>query len=374
MEYAEFEGINSFLVGMSKILLHEGVERKTRSYTCYEIPNPVMIKIRNPLARVVTIPERAWPYKLPYIESLWIASGRNDMDIVGHYAKKLFDYSDDKKFMRAGYGPRIRYFNGIAEDYQVACAEDATKLENKNLAVVDQFEFIEKSFKRDPFTRQAIVSIGDPAKDCFERQHELKNTKDFPCTRNLQFIRKGNKLDLIVHMRSNDFYWGASGVNIFNFTFMQEYFAQILGLEVGSYYHIANNLHYYDDKKVELEKLASIDHFSDDYYVYNKTFQSLKEFDSKIEALEKYETSLRTEEKTEQIDFNDDFFNDWAKIIYLANTKDYTGVRFINPVLARLAKEKYTDSLLKENSKQFTEAFDLASNGNDVLRSWRDYI
>lgn len=374
MEYAEFEGINSFLVGMSKVLLTEGIERKTRGYACYEIPNPVMIKINNPLARIVTIPERAWPYKLPFIESLWIASGRNDMGIVGHYAKKLFDYSDDNKFMRAGYGPRMRYFNGIAEDYKVECPEDANKLGNKKLIVADQFEFVEKSFKRDAFTRQAIITIGDPAKDCFERDHELKNTKDFPCTRNLQFLRKGNKLDLIVHMRSNDFYWGASGVNIFNFTFIQEYFAKILNLEVGAYYHIANNFHFYDDKKAELEKLASIDNVTDEFYSYNKTFSSLAEFDAKIIALEKYEKSLRTEEKTEQIDFNDDFFNDWAKILYLANTKDYTGVRFINPVLSKLAKKKYTESLLRENNKQFAAAFSLSGDDNDVLKSWRDYI
>lgn len=37
-------------------------------------------------------------------------------------------------------------------------------------------------------------------------------------------------------MRSNDIIGGASAVNIFNYTFMQEYMATILGLGVGNYF------------------------------------------------------------------------------------------------------------------------------------------
>jgi thymidylate synthase len=278
--------------------------------------------------------------------------------------------------MRAGYGPRIRYFNGIAEDYQIGYLDEADQLENKKLISVDQFEFVEKSFQRDSFTRQAVITIGDPAKDCFEKDHELKKTKDFPCSRNLQFLRKGNKLDLIVHMRSNDFLWGASGVNIFNFTFIQEYFAQILGLDVGSYYHIANNLHYYDDKKQMLEEIASVTQINDEFYSYTKTFKNLIEFDSKISALENYERKLRTGENAEHIDFNDDFLNDWAKVIYLANTGNHKETRFINPILSMVAKRKFTKNVLKENNKLFTEEFATidSDNSNNILKSWRDYI
>ena len=54
-------------------------------------------------------------------------------------------------------------------------------------------------------------------------------------------------------MRSNDMLWGASAVNIFNFTFMQEYFAAMLNMEIGSYFHIANNFHFYEDKLAHLQ-------------------------------------------------------------------------------------------------------------------------
>ena len=81
--YAEtYEGINSFLIGASKLLQKEGVRRETRGSVCFELPEPAMFKILNPRAREVTIPERIWNRTLPYAESLWIASGRNDMGYI----------------------------------------------------------------------------------------------------------------------------------------------------------------------------------------------------------------------------------------------------------------------------------------------------
>ena len=60
MYYKEFSGINTFLVEMARLLLKDGVERATRGFSCTELPAPVVIKITNPLARIVTIPGRSW--------------------------------------------------------------------------------------------------------------------------------------------------------------------------------------------------------------------------------------------------------------------------------------------------------------------------
>ena len=70
-------------------------------------------------------------------------------------------------------------------------------------------------------------------------------------------------------MRSNDFIYGASGVNIFNYTFMQEYFASILGLKVGYYIHIANNMHYYDLHRSLVSSLASLSDVEDEGTPYH---------------------------------------------------------------------------------------------------------
>ncbi|MCF2221565.1 thymidylate synthase [Chryseobacterium sp. PS-8] len=335
MQYREFTGINSFLVGMSKMLLQQSVVRNTRGFKCYELACPIIIKITNPLSRLINIPKRKWNYMLPYIESLWLASGRNDIDMVSKYVKKLRDFSDDNITMRAGYGPRLRHYKGLANDYNIDYEQKKSQLNNGIEVRIDQFKFVEKSFMKDPFTRQAVITLIDPSKDLFDPKGNLKITKDFPCTTTLQFIQNGGKLDLIVNMRSNDFIWGASGVNIFNFTFIQEYFAQILNLPIGEYYHIVNNFHYYEQFKQQIEELASIDDIHDECYHYQKGFNNLDEFYTRIKLLEKMEHELRVGMHVKLIDFDDDFFNDWAKVIYSFYNKSIN-LNFSNPQLNSL--------------------------------------
>ncbi len=372
MRYEEFSGVNSFLVGMSKIMLTDSVLRNTRGYKCFELAAPIIIKIKNPTSRIVTLPDRQWNHILPYVESLWLATGRNDMSMVGHYVKKLYDFSDDSQSMRAGYGPRLRWFNGVSDDYQLGYHQhQSDSLENKTLIEVDQFRFVEQSFATDPFTRQGVISLADPAKDCFDKDNALKRTKDFPCTREIQFIRNDNKLDCIVHMRSNDLIWGASGVNIFNFTFMQEYFSQILGLEIGSYYHIVNNFHYYENFREKLEKLASAEAVPDDGYIYNKSFKNLNEFDEQINALENFEKNLRDGTTLELKDFNDEFFNDWAKVLFSFHHSQ-AKLKFSNPNLEVVAKRKLNARTIKQNKKQYDKTFSASSVGNENY--WQNFI
>ena len=121
-------------------------------------------------------------------------------------------------------------------------------------------------------------------------------------------------------MRSNDMLWGASAVNIFNFTFMQEYFSSILGMEIGNYYHIANNFHYYEDKRGMLETLASIKDYYDEPYVYCKKFSSLQEFDEQIKILSDEEAKMRDADYHYNPDlFVDSFFKDWYSVLYHKN-------------------------------------------------------
>ena len=140
---AEYDGINDFLVKGSRLLLDYGIKRDTRGYGCYELPEPFIFKIKNPTARWVTIPERKWNMSLPYVESLWLASGRNDMDFISHYLQRMMDFSDDGFFMRGGYGPRFRFFDGSMGDYKVCMDYKSEGL------FVDQFKYIVDCFKMD---------------------------------------------------------------------------------------------------------------------------------------------------------------------------------------------------------------------------------
>lgn len=325
----EFQGINSFLVGASKALLKHGVIRKVRGYECVEFPEPVMFKITDPTARWINIEQRKWNVFLPYAESLWLASGRNDIKFIEFYSAKLKEFSDDQEYMRGGYGPRMRFFNGNSVDYRISLYPKEPLFEN---IVTDQFLYVEKCFKKDIYNRQSVITLGDPSKDHFIKDKSLKTTKDLPCTRLLQFMcTPDNKLNLTVYMRSNDLIWGASGVNIFNFTFLQEYFAAILGLEIGDYYHIANNLHFYKDRhQTMIENIASTVPF-DTGFVYQKNFNSLHSFDQSVTKLSHFENEMRAGNLDQLIDMDDDFFTDWAKIFYRKITKKQ--VNFVNPIL-----------------------------------------
>ena len=318
MHSETYTGINSFLIGASKLLVEEGVKRETRGSVCYELPEPAMFKITNPMAREVTIPERNWFKTLPYAESLWIASGRNDMAYILHYLPRMADFSDDGRYMRGGYGPRYRDYNGESDDYRIE------SINVRQSGSVDQLSYVVECFKADNETRRAVMSFGDPIKDDFDDNGGLKETKDIPCTRELHFMKQSgkNKLDLTVRMRSNDLIWGASAVNIFNYTFMQEYVAAILGLEVGNYYHIVDNLHFYD-RHIDLVKfLSELREWDEETVTYAITFHTLNEFDKLITKLSTEEKLMRTNMRCySQTEFEDPFFEHWYDILYKYNLK-----------------------------------------------------
>jgi len=333
MKTHEFEGINSAIVGLAKFLKEEGVERKTRGSTCYEIPYPVVFKLSNPLARIVTIPERGWKCVLPYVESLWLSSGRNDLSMVQHYLGRMRDFSDDGKAMRAGYGPRFRFFRAEQKDYAIGF------LRPDRDGSVDQFEYVYKLLSTDKSNRRAVITLGDPGKDLFDVFGDLKTTKDHPCTQNIQFMVNNNKLDAYVHMRSNDFMWGTTGVNVFNFTYIQEIFAHILDIEIGAYYHIANNFHYYDKHRGKVERLASIGEVEDSFHVYKRPFNSVQDFDTQLVKLENFEHDLRINKSDDLPDFGSGYFNDWARVLYSHHFPEKT-MLFENPVLEKVINKK----------------------------------
>lgn len=332
MYQADYKGINAFLKCSCELLLNEGKKRIINGKICYELPEPYMFKIENPTARLVTIPQRKWFVTLPYAESLWLASGKNDMAFIRHYLPRMDDFSDDKIFMRGGYGPRLRHFNNDRQDYRV------NYYHCELLEEVDQFRYVIECFKEDISTRRAVVTIGDPNKDDFNEKRNLKQTLDIPCTRMLHFIKdpEYNKLNMVVSMRSNDLIWGASAVNIFNFTFMQEYFASMLGMEIGSYFHIANNFHFYEDKLKIVESIANSNITDDDIpFEYNKTFSSLQEFDSLVKTLNEEEIKMRIYGSSyKYLYIEDSFFRDWYNVLYVFNT--HRTINFINPVLNSL--------------------------------------
>ena len=101
-----------------------------------------------------------------------------------------------------------------------------------------QIGFVVKELKERPTSRRAVLTIYDG------KEHEAHN-KDTPCTLNILFNITHNKLNMSVLMRSNDLWFGFCN-DQYCFSMLQQTIANELGLEVGWYYHFANNLHLYD--------------------------------------------------------------------------------------------------------------------------------
>lgn len=334
-----FLNLDQALIGLSKKLLSEGIPRKTRGYDCIEIPEPVLICIENPCYRYVTIPERKWNKFLPWVESLWLALGLNDLDALpGNYVKSLYDFSDNGRTWRGGYGSRFRFYSGFGQDYDISERAHGN-IYSGSINIVDQFRYVIEVLKKDINSRQAIITIADPAKDCFDLNGNLKVTKDQPCSRSLQFMVVNGKLDCTLYIRSNDLMWGFSAVNVFNFTLIQEYFANILGIPVGKYYHFANNLHYYKNFEEKIKFFSNLDptdYSIDNEFYYKSQLLSLDNFDFLIDMLYDFENRVRLNKSHNEImpDFGNDMINDWAAVIKLYWSKEK--VKFVNPLLNSL--------------------------------------
>lgn len=311
-----FTNLNSALIKLSQDILKEGVFRETRGFRCLEFPYPVTVCLLNPLDRYVTIPARKWNKVLPFAELAWLLMGYNDLDVLpGNYVKNLYNFSDNGRTWRAGYGPRIRFMNGFKTDYDIGSKLDGN-IVSGYIGMTDQLKYVVDVLNKDPYSRQAVIEIADPVKDNFDEDGNLKVTKDQPCTRLLNFQNRNGALDLTVYMRSNDLIWGFSAVNVFNFTFMLEIVAGMVGLPVGNYYHVANNLHVYEDKMDMVHEIANSGIPKGGSHFYNLKGLTLKKLDSNLEKLHNYEYQLRIGSTTLMPNFEFDLFYDWAGVFY----------------------------------------------------------
>ena len=101
--------------------------------------------------------------------------------------------------------------------------------------------------------------------------------------------------------------------------------------DFSTYYHIVDNFHYYENCKAKIKSIAKSNHFKDIGFFYKKSFNSLMEFDVLIRRLGQNEEHLRNSDFNVETNFDDDFFNDWFKVLYAFNRKNK--MQFVNPIL-----------------------------------------
>jgi thymidylate synthase len=103
-----------------------------------------------------------------------------------------------------------------------------------------QLDYVVDKLKKYKHTRHAAISIYDG------KEHD-KFAKDTPCTYAIQFTNVENRLNMCVTMRSNDLWYGFCN-DQYCFSKLQELVCKRTGLDMGSYFHFAHNLHIYSNK------------------------------------------------------------------------------------------------------------------------------
>lgn len=238
--------------------IHTGAiptERKpSRVGDVLQIVEPCLITYTRPRERVLFNTNRDCNPFFHMFESLWMLAGRNDVAPLAYYSSKIGDVaSDDGKTFNGAYGLRWR-------GAQLFMAKVKPEFQGSHDLEVDQLKIVIDQLKRKPESRRVVLQMWNVEDDLLK----IDVTKDVCCNTAAYFsIREekwpkfpesprrlselGKFLDMTVTNRSNDLIWGMLGANVVHFSFLQEYLAAAIGVEVGVYNQFTNNLHVYTE-------------------------------------------------------------------------------------------------------------------------------
>ena len=182
------------------------------------ITEPVVLKLTNPVYRVMFNGIRDCNPFFHVAETVWMFSGYDRVHFVERFNKGYSQYAEPDGRVHGAYGKRwLSYFG------------------------VDQIQGVINILNSNPFTRQAVINMWDPNQDL---QYE-DAWRDRPCNTQVMFRENGSGLDMTIINRSNDLIWGALGANVVHFSYLHELIAAHTGSFLGSYRVVTNNLHVY---------------------------------------------------------------------------------------------------------------------------------
>lgn len=222
-------------------LVNEGDECSPRGKLIKEL-RPASVEFENPYNRVTFLGSRRINPFFQIAESLWILSGRADVEWLTKFNANMGQFSDDGHWFNASYGERLRSYG-------------KNSLHNIIINPVDQMIDAYTKLLADKDTRQAVMVISHPQFD--NSKYTIgEQGKDIACNLVVTFKIRHDKLNMTVFNRSNDAHWGLWGANLCQFTTIQETMLSWLrhsgkeefaSLEIGTYCQLTDSLHIYLD-------------------------------------------------------------------------------------------------------------------------------
>lgn len=284
----KYTDVNQALPALMYELLNKGEEFGSRAGKTKELTF-VGITLEAPWQREIVLPVRKANVAAQIAETMWVLSGRNDVAGLLHYLPRASDFSDDGVTWRAGYGPRLRNYQGV-----------------------DQIDYIVETLKANPSSRQAVVSIWDPTVD-------TSPGKDIACNNWLTFSCRHGVLDLMVGIRSNDAMWGWSGINAFEWSSLLEVVAGMTGLEMGKLHFAVTSFHLYDQHWEKAQKLSELtgNFVYGDSPRFESVGSTMKTFDQLADLWFNLERRIRTGQDVggEVASFPEPMLRSWLRVL-----------------------------------------------------------
>lgn len=198
----------------------QGRQQESRNGDTLEVDDMVIQLLDPTLAIPSGIGRRNYSLALAYLEGLQLVAGDTYDDLMVKVAPNTDKFREEDGRFHGAYGRRI----------------------------ADQMPLIVERLKEDPDTRQAVVTLWDPALDA------SGGKKDHPCTCLFNWRVREGRLLMSTFMRSQDVHWGWP-YDVVMFTTLQLTMAAYLGVEPGAYTHHAASFHIYTK---DLPALASL--------------------------------------------------------------------------------------------------------------------
>ena len=208
---------------VTMLLSKEAKEENSRCGTAKELLH-VLMQLREPKQKWIY--NRVPPINVSFAlaELFWILRGSDNKQIIDTWSVHYKDFASDPNsdIYYGAYGFRLR-----------------------NNFRIDQIERAYRALKENPNNRQTVMIIWDPKKDMPDDIQGLPRSNDIPCNICSLLKIREHKLEWTQIMRSNDLFRGLP-YNLVQFTSIQEILAGWLEVEVGSYNHYSDSLHFYE--------------------------------------------------------------------------------------------------------------------------------
>ena len=164
----------------------------------------------------------------------------------------------------------IEYINNFSSFWKNITNPGTNEINSNygSLVLNEQLEWVIESLIKDKNSRQAIAFFNRP-------QFQFEGNKDFVCTMYANFFIRNNKLHMKIQMRSNDIFYGLTfDAPFFSFLHQTVWLAvwreRVLNgedehLELGTYYHCADNIHFYERHFELADKIKNADNKFEEY-------------------------------------------------------------------------------------------------------------